>query len=236
MQVDRFLAVYWNVEYSSRITYRMALRGCIGSKVLATFVTSMVGLLDPEYSSCSAEYSFIHLKPVNIYLVSYPNLTSALLLLVVLTYMAITMVSLEKKVQPVVSLPSVPTVSMYVEAEEVVEKHKNKKIKYYKVERNIQDPHMFDRVQLQEADNNMSCIMLHVPHSDIFLVAKRALTMSMITLVLLSIMIPNSILAIIHTYSGDYDTYLWQYRIGAPFRILSHFLHQWLLPKKMDKI
>ena len=244
MQVDRFLAVYWNMKYASRITYKLALRFCIGSKVLAAVVTMMVGFLDLQYSTCAEEYAFIHLKLVNIYLVSIPNLGSGVILLVVLTYMALTMVNLENKVQPVVSLPSVPTVSQHLEEGEVDEMQENNK-NGYKVERNIEDPHVFERVQLQESkelqkrkreEPNFSCIVPQVPNSEIFLVAKRALTMSLITLVLFSIIIPKSILAIIHAYSGDIETYLWQYRISAPFRIFSHFLHQGLLLKKIDKI
>ena len=114
------------------------------------------------------------------------------------------------------------------------------------VERNIEDPYMFERVQLQEiqmetTNEQSEELTVHrikppAPKPEKFLVAKRALTMSLITLVLFSIIIPNSILAIIHKYSGDCGTYLWQYRIGAPFRIISHFLHQGLLLKKIDKI
>ena len=244
MQVDRFLAVYWNMKYSSHVTYKLALRCCIGSKVFATLVTFLVAILDPEYSKCEDEYSYIHLKDWNIYLDAYPKLAVALLLVAVSTYMAITMIRLENKVKPMVVLPIVPTVSIDIEEQENSRTQRNNK--KYKVKRNIEDPYMFDKVQLQETqiettnekdkDKPVQRITPPAPKSEKFLIAKRALTMSLITLVLFSIIIPNSIIAIIHKYSGDCGTYLWQYRIGAPLRIISHFLHQGLLLKKIDKI
>jgi hypothetical protein len=226
MQVDRFLAVYWNMKYSSHVTYKLALKCCIGSKVFAAFVTFLVAILDPEYSKCEDEYSFIHLKTWNIYLDAYPKIAVTLILLAVSSYMAITMVRLENKVKPMVLLPAVQTVSIVVEEQEnsKVQRNKNKK---YKVARNIEDPYMFEKVQLQDLqmettheqsdELTVHRIKTPAPKSEKFLIAKRALTMSLITLVLFSIIIPNSILAI----------------IGAPFRIISHFLHHFrhMVPK-----
>ena len=244
LPVDRVLGVYWNMKYSSHVTYKLALRCCIGSKVFAAIVTLLVSIFDPEYSKCENEYSYIHLKTWNIYLDAYPKLAVALILMAVSTYMAITMVRLENKVKPMVLLPSVPTVSIAVEEQEDARIQRSKSRKY-KIERNIEDPYMFDKIQLQELqieipnvkdeEQTVQRIKPTAPKSEKFLIAKRALTMSLITLVLFSIIIPNSILAIIHKYSGDCGTYLWQYRIGAPFRVFRNFIHQGLLLKKLEK-
>jgi hypothetical protein len=190
------------------VTYKLALRCCIWSNVFAAYVTFLVAILDPEYSKCEDEYLYIHLKTWNIYLDDYPKLAVALILLAVSTYMAITMVRLENKVKPMFVLHIVPTVSIEEKKQENsrIQRNNNK----YKVERNIEDTYMFDTIQLQETqiettnekdnDNPVQRITPPAPKFEKLLIAKRLLTLSLITLVLFSTIIPNSILAIIFRY------------------------------------
>ena len=48
-QLDRFLAVYWNVKYKGRITTKMAKIGCIVSKLFGLMLTILVAVLDPTH-------------------------------------------------------------------------------------------------------------------------------------------------------------------------------------------
>ena len=74
MQLDRFLAVYWNINYSGRVSKKMALISCLSSKVTATVVTLCVAYLDDSYGKCSADLALTYLKGSNIYLDAYPKL------------------------------------------------------------------------------------------------------------------------------------------------------------------
>jgi hypothetical protein len=67
-QLDRFLAVYWNVKYKGRITTKMAKIGCIISKLFGLILTIFVAALDPTYGKCIKEYELLNVKTANIFL------------------------------------------------------------------------------------------------------------------------------------------------------------------------
>jgi hypothetical protein len=67
-QLDRFLAVYWNVKYKGRITTKMAKIGCIISKLFGLILTILVAALDPTYGKCIKEYELLNVKTANIFL------------------------------------------------------------------------------------------------------------------------------------------------------------------------
>ena len=232
MQINSFLAVYWNAKYNGRVTPFLAYICCVISKLICIFLTILVGYLDPDYTRCTVDYAFMHLKSLNIYFISYPKLFVALILIIVAVYMLITMIILENKVQPTVNLPTIPTVSEQrndVEQQDVVVS--------YRVERSMEDPFKFERVQVAKR----ICGSPHNPvqPSPLFSKAKKAFIMNLLTLILLSIIMIPSILTIIHrncTIEGDCADYLQQYRVSAPFRGVSHFLYIGLLIKKLEKI
>ena len=111
MQIDRFLAIYWNIRYKSRVTTKMAIISCLASKVCTTILTVFVVIYDKSYSQCSVPIFLYHLKSSNIYLDAYPKLVAACILLVVSIYMKNTMKNLKKKIQPVVNIMSLETAS-----------------------------------------------------------------------------------------------------------------------------
>ena len=106
MQIDRALAIYWNIEYKGRVSSKTAMRSCFISKIVAAFITFLVSHLDPEYNKCTELYAMFQLKKSNIYLEAYPLMAVSCILVVNSIYMAITIVRLDKKVHPFVTLPT----------------------------------------------------------------------------------------------------------------------------------
>ena len=103
----------------------------------------------PQLSHYWLQFLTQNTANVNTYLDAYPKLAVALILLAVSGYMAITLDRLGNKVKPMVLLPAVPTESIAVEEQDdsQLQRNENKK---YKVERNIEDPYMFDKVLLRK--------------------------------------------------------------------------------------
>ena len=254
MQINFFLTVYWNAKYAGRVTPEISYICCFVSKIIGILITIIVSFMDWDYAECSYEYALIHLKPMNIYFIAYPQLVVAGILVAVAIYMLVTMIMLDKKIQPVVNLPTVAAASQTSTS--------------FIVERKREDPFQFEkpqrgnRLQTTEGQSNVatfqrndtsnsatmyrnqvtpplqSCIP-PIHHSVLFAKAKRAFIMNLITLVLLSIIIIPSILTIVHQSCHLYDNcaaYLGQYKISASIRMIGHFLHQGLMIKKMDKI
>ena len=120
MQIDRFLAVYWNLKYKSRVTAKMAIRSCLASKVFAIIVTVSVASLDQPYGKCSSRFEMLSLKKTNIYLDAYPKLLVACVLLIVSIYVGVTMTKLENKINPLVSLPNLTSLLFRNSNQEIV--------------------------------------------------------------------------------------------------------------------
>ena len=267
-QFDRFLAIYWNVEYKGRITTKMAKIGCIVSKLFGLMLTIMVALLDPTYGKCMEGYELLKgyelVKTANICLDAYPKLFAAFALSFVSIYAALTKVKLDKKVSPVVNLPSIPSVAMeFQESDEDIPPH-------FKIGRKDDDPNIFYQIQVNTQENEddirknensikpnhsaasssrqaiLEILENQVDHplqcfninKEILLVAKKTLTINLITSLLLIVIIPNRILAIIYYHmnavSGNEESYMLISRIMNPFIVISSVLHPLLILKKLN--
>ena len=249
LQMDRFLAVYWNVKYKGRITSKIAKFSCIGSKVFSFILTLLVAILDPTYITFTAGFEELNLKTANIYLDAYPKIFVAIMLSIVSIYVALIKVRLDKKVTPAVHLPSVtvdsengnPTFTiqrkdedpnMFYEIE--ISKEEEEKIKSSNAcEINAQGP---EKREVSESPDNQE-ITCFTMNKDILLVAKEALSNNLITALLFIVIVPNRILSIIYYHMqpniGEYAPYLLVNKIMLPFRIICIILHQVLILRKL---
>ena len=115
MQMDRALAVYWNLNYRSRVTSKLAIKSCMASKFIAAILTFLVAGLDRGYNNCSEPFAIFFLKRTNIYFDSFPSMAVSSILVANSIYTAVTIVKLDTKLNPVVNLPTLPTLSAEVE-------------------------------------------------------------------------------------------------------------------------
>ena len=227
MQMDRFLALYWNLLYKDRVTTNTAFSCCFLSKVFAIMLTTLIGLIDTDYSKCTyqCKYSLFHLKSTNIYLDAYPKLVAIGILVAVSMYVIYTIKKLQKKVQPLITLP---TVSNIVQAQEEDQQDVNR------IMRIDDDPNMFyqvtvDNDQVSIDDQEAYCFNTNNQN---FLVAKAALNMNFLTLVLLIAKVPILILAIYFHY-GENESYIFWFRIFIPIQALFLSLYHFLNLKKI---
>ena len=129
----------------------MALRSCVAGKVFATILTILVAKLDPTYRECSSSYQMRFLKPTNIYVDAYPKLIVTCVMLVVSIYEITTVVKLKKKVHPLITLPSLPSVSSVVQEQENNQEARKKQV-HSKIQRIDGDPNMFYEVKIESDD------------------------------------------------------------------------------------
>ena len=286
MQIDRVLAIYWNLRYKSRVRTKMAIISCISSKFITMILSSIVFIYDETYFHCSHPLTLFHLKSSNVYMDAYPKLVVAGILLVVTIYVKLTMKNLEKKVQPVVNISRMET---FPEDQERKQQCKTQ----VKIQRIDENPNMFYEVNVEvgrnkheersdpncegnanilpsvsgylqkdkceikatkqemneavndsvieceeiERDQKIQCFN---PVNDIFLVAKAALTMNLITSLLVIVMVPSSVLQIIYQncsqLTGDCGNYIFIHNLMSPVRALCAFIHPVWILKKIDQI
>ena len=193
-------------------------------------LTTLIGLIDTDYSKCTyqCKYSLFHLKSTNIYLDAYPKLVAIGILVAVSMYVIYTIKKLQKKVQPLITLP---TVSNIVQAQEEDQQDVNR------IMRIDDDPNMFyqvtvDNDQVSIDDQEAYCFNTNNQN---FLVAKAALNMNFLTLVLLIAKVPILILAIYFHY-GENESYIFWFRIFIPIQALFISLYHVLKLRKIDDL
>ena len=102
MQIDRFLAIFWNIRYKQRVTTGKAITVCTISAVISVVVVITVTLLDSEYTTCVSEpglyIGFIFTRTTLIFLDGVPKLVAVAVTLAVSIYGVIIEKILEKNV------------------------------------------------------------------------------------------------------------------------------------------
>ena len=106
--MDRFLAVYWNVEYKQRVTTKMAKISCGASMIIGLIIIAFVAVFDPSYIRCTENYRNLKARPINRFLIYFPRLFVALVLSFVSIYVSVVKVRLDNKVNPVVNISTMP--------------------------------------------------------------------------------------------------------------------------------
>ena len=151
------------------------------------------------------------------------------------------MTKLEKKIHPLVTLPSVSG-SVCVLDQENRQQARNS---LSKIQRKDEDPNMFYEVNIESDPRNRNnegelTTQCFNANKEIFKVAKAALTMNILTLFFFVTLVPNRILDIIYQncfeVSQECGYYVLLYKISSPVRIFCAFLHPVLILKKMDYI
>ena len=143
-QLDRFLAVYWNSEYKQRVTPEMAKYSCGASKIIGLAIIALVAVFDPSYIRCTESYRNFIWTPTNVFLDCYPKLLVAFVLFLVSIYVSVVNVRLDRKVNSVVNIPTIP--------EEVVDSGKNTSRPQ---EINNKDPNMICELELNHEIPNL---------------------------------------------------------------------------------
>ena len=74
MQMDRFLAIYWNVHYKARVTTSKAMKTCCLSPLIAASIAICFLLIDHPYSQCIQPISLLFTRTTNFAVEGIPKL------------------------------------------------------------------------------------------------------------------------------------------------------------------
>ena len=114
MQIDRFLAIYWDIQYKSRVTTNKAILVCLINKLVSVVITAGMVFINPGYGKCGcskASNILLRTTSTNIYLDAYPKLVVFVITFGVSLYMLRITRKLQNSIQPVVNLPVMPGTS-----------------------------------------------------------------------------------------------------------------------------
>ena len=104
MQIDRFVAVFWSLEYPAFATNGKAVLVCCVSKILPSAVSFTVLFLDTEYLKCADIFLLFFTRTTNMIFISCLNLSVTTFVGIVSSYLGFKMVKIKKTVNPIVNL------------------------------------------------------------------------------------------------------------------------------------
>jgi hypothetical protein len=106
MQADRFLAIFWSIHYTARVTTTRAVTACSLSLLLATMLAFGMKIFVKNYTSCVFPVIMLKTRPSNIAMDGIPKILAVTATMAVSIYAVIVDRQLEKLEPYPVNLPS----------------------------------------------------------------------------------------------------------------------------------
>ena len=89
MNMDRFVAIFWDIHYKERVTTSRSIGVCICSMVTAGSLTCLARMMDDHYSTCSSQEIIVNTRITNILLEGVTKLLVAVITVTVSFYVVI---------------------------------------------------------------------------------------------------------------------------------------------------
>ena len=196
-QIDRFLALYWNIEYKERVTNNKALVITTITKVLNLVLALIAMLMDPTWFECQSGQNYrctVYKKNNALYFTLSASLAMATVI-IVSSYSMKLILKIHSEVSPVVTLNHPPASKI---------KTISKSVESFDIMRNDSNPHLFyKRAKIrQEGTMILSC----VPPSgqNILKKAKIVLINNLMTFCILMMLLPHYVMDLV-VYLEDKD-------------------------------
>ena len=191
-QIDRFLALYWNVKYKSRVTKDDALKTVLISKVVLFTITFLVVKLDGKALKCfSSTFFSCRLLKESLMLNNLPMFVTLVVVIAVSFYVLACVLKQKNKVVPTVNIN---TISRNVEEDLSVIDLETEDADENRIKRRNEDPYMFYRENPAETEATAATNAFRCFETSIFDPAVKALKINLVTLSLLIMMVPHNIL------------------------------------------
>ena len=207
-QADRFLALYWSVKYTTRVTKQKAFRTVGISKAVIFIITVIAAIVDGQILQCfdSTFYGCRMLKGMFLW-VTIPMLFTLITVFGVSLYVFHIIVKQSRKVNPIVYINSIsatvekdPQEHLTVEDIELTDEVHNLEVEGKMIRRKNTDPYMFYREQHLETQPRVAFTCFKRTIVD---PARRALRINLATLSLLVMMAPHNFLNVYFYFSEE---------------------------------
>ena len=233
-QLDRFLALYWNLEYMERVTNNKALFIITFTKVLNIFLALLVMfVLDPTWFECQSGkvYQCTVYKKNNALYFTFSTTLAMATILIVSSYSMKLVLKMHSEVSPVVNLNH-PPVSTNVRT-------LSKTVESFDILRTDSNPHLFYKTAKIRPEENTLVSCVPPIGQNILEKAKIVLVNNLMTFCILMMMLPNFVMNLV-VYIDDKDCdenlgFEVPGRITGIISLLSHLCIPFFVMKKLSK-
>ena len=249
-QADRFLALYWSVKYTSRVTKQKAVRTVGISKLVIFIITLLATCVDGNILQCfdSTFYGCRMQKGMFLW-VTFPMMFTLMTVIGVSMYVLHIIVKQSRKVAPVVYIN---TISALVKEDENNHDHQDRltvedielsddvespEAEEKKIRRRDTDPYMFYREEQLETPQRVAfqCFSFKTGIID---PARRALRINLVTLSLLGMMAPHNLLNVYFYFSEEGGCTATRVTISRLVGLAQYFfvmIYPFILKSKLSK-
>ena len=229
-QIDRFLALYWNIEYKDRVTNNKALVIITITKVLNLIMALIALIMDPTWFECQNEqnYQCTVYKKNN---ARYFTLSTTLALstvIIVSSYSVKLILKIHSEVSPVVNINH-PPASRNVRTI-------SKSVESFDIRRNDSNPHLFYKREKRLTEEHLILSCVPTLGQNILGKAKIVLINNLKTFCILMMMLPNCVMDLV-VYLQDQvcdENPVYGRMIGL-FSLVANFCNPFFVMKKLSK-
>ena len=262
MNMDRFVAIFWDIHYKERVTTSRAIGVCICSMVTAGSLTCLARMMDDQYSTCSSQEIIVNTRITNIVLEGVTKLLVAVITVTVSFY-----VVTKKKLGLNTVVPRLTV--RRVAGEERTTQTRRLDIEpsmFYKVESNVVRKNtkrgddqrneawlprgsiigmkktgtglkITGSMYQSETQGIEEQPITDLNETEFYLMVKKTTTMTILTILQLSAFLPSVILSMVYNNcsmdSGDCDSFIGLNRMFTPVRILFFLVQSGVVIKRL---
>ena len=229
-QIDRFLALYLNIEYKERVTNNKALVTIIITKVLNLILALIALIMDPTWFECQKGKSYqcsVRKKNNALYFTLSATLAMATVL-IVSSYSVKLILKIHSEVSPVVNINHFPasenvrTISRSVES--------------FDIRRNDSNPHIFYKKAKRWTEENHILSCVPPLGQNILEKAKLVLINNLMTFCIMMTMLPNVVMDLVANLEEQFCDENHVYgKITGLVSLVSHLCIPFFVMKKLSR-
>ena len=230
-QIDRFLALYWNIEYKERVTNNKALATITITKVVNLILALIALIMDPTWFECQNDcqsYQCTVYKKNNALYFTFSTILALATVIMVSLYSVKLILKIHSEVSPVVNLNHPPAFTKVKTISSSVES--------FDIRRKDSNPHIFYKKAKRWTEENRILSCVPPLGQNILEKAKLVLMNNLMTLCIVTMMLPNCVMNLV-VYLEDQvcDENLWSGRITGMVSLVSHLCIPFFVMKKLSR-
>ena len=191
-QIDRFLALYWNIEYKERVTNNKTMVIIIITKLINFILALFILWIDPAWFECQSgkAYQCSVYKKNNALYFTFPTTLSMATVIIVSSYAMRLVLKIHSEIRPAVN-DNHPPASANIRTI-------SKSVEDFDIMRNNSNPHRFYKKAKRRSEENI-IISSCVPPSgqNILEKAKIVVVNNLMTFFILMMLVPNYVMNLV---------------------------------------
>ena len=236
MQLDKVIAIFWDVHYKAWVTTSRAMKMCGLNIVMATIIGILMGFIDREYGKCTNKPSLIYTRTTYIILIGILKIVTVVVVAVASFYFVRKTKQIVNSIHPANKLTNQPRPT-----QKTVSRINSQPDMFF-----IMEPH--NRELSEEAGTSQQNGTVEEEETfgcynqtELVLMLKNTNTMNILTMVLLVLgILPHVILGMIYhncsEETGDCEHFVYFYKICIPVRAVGLIILDLVVLKRLHKV